>query len=106
MKRHSRRNRAEDEGETQKQNTVSKIAKVLDIPQNVLHSMPTIDLIGNQEAIVEGCKGVLEYKEDTVRLNLGDMILKFTGRNLILKCMTSESVVVNGTILSVEFQPI
>ena len=106
MRKHSRRNRAAKEDKEPKQSPASKIARVLDIPQNVLSAMPAIDLMGNKEAIVEGCKGVLEYEEDIVRLNLGDMILKFTGRDLVLKCMTSEGVVVNGYILSVEFQTI
>ncbi|WP_052446702.1 YabP/YqfC family sporulation protein [Candidatus Soleaferrea massiliensis] len=107
MRRHSQRNRNRtNEEQTPKQSAASKIARVLDVPQNVLSTMPTIELMGNKEAIVEGCKGVLEYDEETVRLNLGETILKFTGRDLALKCMTSDGVIVEGYILSIEFQSI
>ena len=52
---------------------------------------------------VEGCKGVLEYDEDMVKLNLGKMILQVRGRDLNIKGLTDDAAVLEGYFLSIEF---
>lgn len=52
---------------------------------------------------MEGCQGILEYGEDTVRLSTEGMVVRFTGRDLQIRCMTQESAVVTGFITSIEF---
>ncbi|MEG2371728.1 MAG: YabP/YqfC family sporulation protein [Hydrogenoanaerobacterium sp.] len=80
-----------------------RLARALDIPEGVIEGFSQIALSGNREAIVDGCAGVLEYDSSTVKLNLSKMIVCFSGRNLEIKCMTGESVIVNGFILKIEF---
>ena len=52
---------------------------------------------------MEGCKGILEYDEDIIRLNLGKFILRLTGRDLSLCTLTEDTAVVEGYLLSIEF---
>lgn len=80
-----------------------KITTFFEMPKIELN-LPLIELTGNKELAVDGCKGVLEYDENVIRLNLKNYILRITGRDLGLTCLTTESLVVRGTILSVEFQ--
>ncbi|MDD2956344.1 MAG: YabP/YqfC family sporulation protein [Oscillospiraceae bacterium] len=80
-----------------------RLAQMLDVPQNVFTAFSQICLSGNREAVLDGCQGVLEYEPELIRLNLGDMILQFTGRNLQIKCMTGENVIIEGYILTVSF---
>ena len=66
--------------------------------------MPThMEINGNTEVIVEGCSGVLEYGIDVVRIKTGRLIVRFTGRGLIIKCLTADSLVVTGFITGIEF---
>lgn len=62
-----------------------------------------IELLQNRQAIVEGCKGVLEYSEECIRLGSDRLIVRFKGRGLLLKTFNSSSAIVEGQIDSVDF---
>lgn len=62
-----------------------------------------MELTGNREISVDGCRGILEYDESTVRLNLGNMIIKITGTGLTIPSMAAEQTTVTGSIACVEF---
>lgn len=79
------------------------IARSLELPVDVLEGLPKIELQGNKEAVIEHCQGVLEYNDQVVRIRAGRLILKFTGRDLSLRTMTGDSIVVEGYFTSVEF---
>ena len=87
----------------QKSTLLQKVAKVMELPMDLVSGMFHIELSGNREAVIEGCNGVLEFDENIVRLNVGKFIIKFTGRGLIIKELTKSSVVVEGFIISIEY---
>ena len=62
-----------------------------------------IELFGNTQIIVDGCKGVIDYNEDFLKLDLGKIVLKVTGRNLVIDSYIYEQVDLKGEIVSVEF---
>mgnify|MGYP005837179771 CR=1 len=78
-------------------------AKCFQMPAAVLPGGSRMELNGNREVIVEGCGGVMEYSEETVRVKTGRLVAKFTGRNLKIKCLTGDSLVVEGFITKLEF---
>ena len=91
------------EPKKQKQASPERLAKILDVPQNMFESYSQIVLSGNREAVLYGCQGVIEYEDDFIKLKIGKQMVKFTGQNLQIKCMTGENVIIDGRILSVEF---
>jgi sporulation protein YqfC len=68
-----------------------------------LRNMSKIGLIGNRELSVEGCKGVLEYEKNIIRLNLGNQQLKITGRNLMVRGLEKNLAEIEGYIIGLEF---
>ena len=66
-------------------------------------SATRIEFKSNKEVIVEGCKSIGQYDENMVKIKVTKMAILFFGRNLELKCMTSDSLVIYGFIKSVEF---
>lgn len=80
------------------------VAKALDLPPNIFSDLAHIELSGNNEAIVDGCKGVIEYDENIVRLDTGKMTVRFLGSDLSIRSLTDDNAVIEGTITSVEFQ--
>ena len=66
-------------------------------------SMPEIELHGNRSAMVEGCRGVLEYADNIIRLNANSMILCFTGRGLRIKFLGESGIEIAGVITGLEF---
>ena len=65
--------------------------------------LPHITFNACKEAIIEGSKGVLEYKTNTVRINCGKYIVKFKGDNLCIRAPDAQEVIISGEILSMEF---
>ena len=63
---------------------------------------PRMELGGNREATVDGCGGVLEYSDETVRIRYGKVVVRFTGRGLRLHSLTAKSLVVSGWITGIE----
>ena len=60
-------------------------------------------LYGNRHAIVEGCKGVVDYSEEFLKLDLGKLVLKINGRDLVIESYVYEELELKGEIVSVEF---
>lgn len=62
-----------------------------------------IEFFGNREVIVDDCRGILEYSNEMIKLNIGRGTLSFLGRELTIGYMASDSVQIKGTIRSMEF---
>ncbi len=71
--------------------------------QNMLKKEPYLEFHSNNKVVIENCKGILEYGENQVRINGGDYIIRFQGRDLQLSSMTEESIVLSGRIERMEF---
>ena len=83
------------------------LRKILDpIKKSPLMSMLSpvrFEMKSNREVIVEGCKNIAEYDENVVRVNVKKMLVSFFGRNLKIKCLTPDSLIIEGFITSIEF---
>ena len=62
-----------------------------------------IILSGNKTANIEGCKSIVEYTPNFIKLNLGKGYLSISGTELNISLLDSEEVMVNGNIVTVEF---
>ena len=56
------------------------------------------------KGFLEGCGGIIEYTDDVVRVKPGKSITKFNGKNLDIKCIQIDSLIIQGFITSIEFQ--
>jgi sporulation protein YqfC len=63
----------------------------------------SVVLYGNKQAIIEGCKGVVDYCEEFLKLDLGKLVLKISGRDLVIESYVYEELELKGEIVSVEF---
>lgn len=80
-----------------------KVAKMLQFPETALSKSAQMEIMGNREITVDGSQGVLEYSEDCIKINAGRMVLKFSGRGLTLKCLSGESLAIEGFLTGIEF---
>lgn len=62
-----------------------------------------IGITNNKRAIIDGAKGIVEYTSGCVRLNLGKLCLRFCGEGLTIKTLSDDKIVVEGTIVSMDF---
>lgn len=63
-----------------------------------------IEIKGNNEATIEGCKGILEYDSVIIRISVGSYAVAVKGKGLTIKCMSAGSVVISGVITSLEYE--
>lgn len=79
------------------------LAKGLEEPAAAFLAPVRVELLGNRQAVVDGCKGIIEYSDSCIRLSTSRLILRFTGTGLEIRALTESSAIVEGTILSVEY---
>lgn len=75
-----------------------------EITEKAIRDIPYIEMLGGGEAVVDGCKGVLEYTEDAIALNAGACVLRFQGKNLTIRAYSENQTEIYGDIRSVEFK--
>ena len=83
---------------------LNKIASVLQLPAAVIAGVAHMEVSENHEVVLEGCGGIIEYTDDDVRVKTGKSITKFNGKNLEIKCIQIDSLIIKGFITSIEFQ--
>ncbi len=66
--------------------------------------IPPIELMGNSRVLVGNCDGILEYEPETVKLRAGRRNVRINGRCLDLCNLTENTVVIRGTVVSLEFE--
>lgn len=62
-----------------------------------------VELLSNREAVVDGCRGILEYTDCCIRLSADRLTIRFCGQRLELRSYGENGAVVEGLIASVEF---
>lgn len=81
----------------------SSVLEAMGAPPLAVKGMSRVEVTGNSEAIVDGCRGVLEYDDGVISLSLGRRFVRFRGDNLQISTLLDEQALITGTILSVEF---
>ncbi|WP_026476300.1 sporulation protein YqfC [Alkaliphilus transvaalensis] len=79
------------------------IADILELPQDIILDLPKITMVGNLQIYVENHKGILEYSTTRVRIYTKNGVLRIIGKNLILKNIVVEEIVIVGEITHIEF---
>lgn len=87
-----------------KRNTQSRLDAILDIPKELSTDIPKITVLGFEQILIENHKGILEYQDYYIRLNTCIGIININGFNLKLDEMTTDDIVVNGKIDSIDFE--
>lgn len=81
----------------------NKMERFLMLPKGAVGSSYKLQSIGNRELSVEGCKGVLQYEHEEIRLNVGNGQIRILGRNLCIPVLERNFVQIEGYILQIEF---
>jgi len=84
------------------ENLKYSISEALELPKDIVMDLPKIVMVGNIQLNISNHKGIIEYNQDTLRVNSSIGVIKITGSNLKLKTILSEEIVVNGFIDGIE----
>lgn len=81
-----------------------KPKKSRSVTEESVSSQAKIEMLGNREMLVDGCKGIVEYTENVIRLGLGNLVLSVTGDRLVISSFDSSVVIINGQIGEISFR--
>lgn len=84
-------------------NFKEKISGVLSIPQEIIMDVPRIVFDSNTKVYIENYKGISEYSDESIRINAGKYIINLCGKGMEIKSMTTEELVIEGVIKTVDF---
>lgn len=98
LSRHGRR-------DTQKGSLKKKlVSKAMDTYEMPDLSLPNIEARGNREVSIDGCKGILEYEQDRIKINTGKLLITFIGDSIEISVYSDIETVITGNIFSIEFE--
>ena len=80
-----------------------KLENFIGIPTGSITNSAHFEMNGNREVIIEGCRNILQYDEDVIRIDIGKMSATIEGRSLNIKNFSPTSLVIEGFILSINF---
>ena len=84
------------------ENLKYNLSEALELPKDVVLDLPKITIIGNIQLNISNHKGIIEYTQETLRINSNVGIVKISGNNMELKTILSEEIIVVGLIEKVE----
>ena len=73
------------------------------MPLAAVSSCPRIEILGNREVVIEGCRGVAEYSEEVIRLNVAGGSLGFLGKGLEIINLCGDEARLSGILEKIEF---
>lgn len=80
-----------------------KISNAFELPQDIIMDVAKVTIIGTNQVTVENHKGIIEYDECQIRINIGNGILKLNGKHLTIKAILQEEITITGEISGISF---
>ena len=74
---------------------------VLDVPEEVALDLPKVTLIGNSRLDIENHQGIIHYDKTEMKLKVNQGYLVAKGKQLILRNISQEEVMIEGEILQI-----
>lgn len=87
-----------------KKSAISKLDRLLEMPEEIYTDTPKITITGFNEIIIENFKGILEYEDYYIRINTSLGIININGYELKLENMTNDDIKVNGKVESIDIE--
>ena len=83
---------------------MSKFDKLFEIPEELTNDVPKVTVVGFNRMLIENYKCVLEYQSVFIRIKMHNGLINITGLDLQMNEMTSDDLIITGTIDSIEFE--
>jgi len=84
----------------------NKLNKLLEVPKEVYSNIPKLTIIGFEQMLIENYRAILEYQDFYIRISTEIGILNINGFKLDLEEMTTDDLLINGKIDSIDFESI
>lgn len=79
------------------------MAEFLEIPGDLVLDLPKITVIGMTELYLENHKGIIEYTNERMRINLTRGFLEIEGENMEIKALMPDEMKILGEIRVIRY---
>lgn len=79
------------------------VSELLELPKDIILDLPRITLLGNMQLYIENHKGIIEYSKLRIRVNTKSGIIRIIGKELLIKTIITEEIIICGNIEKIEF---
>lgn len=91
-------------GKKARWNFMEATAEALELPADVVAGAPLIELVGKRELRMENHRGILSYGSEEISVSGGRLLVRIRGEKLEISAMSASSLLITGTIQTVELQ--
>lgn len=81
---------------------LARASRAFDVPEDVLTSLPRIELIGTGELRMQQHRGILAYGPEEIHISGGKLVVRVKGSGMELRAMTPTELLITGEIHAVE----
>ena len=92
------RQRSEQEDGTRRY----RMADAANLPKDVV-GVPILTLTGHYEVNIENYRGILEYTEQLIRINVRSGQIRITGKSLEINYYTTTDMKITGKVEKIEY---
>ena len=93
------RQRSEQEDGTRRY----RMADEANLPKDVVLGVPILTLTGHYEVNIENYRGILEYTEQLIRINVRSGQIRITGKSLEINYYTTTDMKITGKVEKIEY---
>ena len=93
------RQRSEQEDGTRRY----RMADAANLPEDVVLGVPILTLTGHYEVNIENYRGILEYTEQLIRINVRSGQIRITGKSLEINYYTTTDMKITGKVEKIEY---
>lgn len=79
------------------------ISDILELPKDIMMDLPKITLIGSIQVLISNHKGIIEYTKEVIRVNSNSGVIKVVGKDMYIKIILVEEIIIVGNIEKIEF---
>lgn len=80
-----------------------ELAEKLELPGEIMPGTGSLTITGGRRALIEGCRGLLEYSKERLVLALQRGKISINGADLCIRAMNAGTLVISGRIETVEW---
>lgn len=79
------------------------MADSANLPKDVVLGVPILTLTGHYEVNIENYRGILEYTEQLIRINVRSGQIRITGKSLEINYYTTTDMKITGKVEKIEY---
>mgnify|MGYP005786447471 CR=1 FL=1 len=79
------------------------LSEGIELPNEIVLNVPLITIIGRSKIVIENFKNIVQYSNEIIKINTSCGVFKVAGKNLFLKELNKNKILIKGTLSQFEF---